>query len=82
MENRVLGNSGIEVSPVGMGCMGLTHAYGAPLSDDAAARACGTVPDPVPLVPDPVPLAYLLIGCMLRQAVRAQNALREYCNNC
>ena len=71
MENRVLGNSGIEVSPVGMGCMGLTHAYGAPLSDDAAARACGTVPDPRPIVgryPTPVPLPYSLIDCMLCQA--------------
>lgn len=37
MEMRTLGNSGIQVSPVGMGCMGLTHAYGAPYSDADAA---------------------------------------------
>ena len=38
MESRVLGASGIEVSPVGMGCMGLTHASGEPLSDADAVR--------------------------------------------
>lgn len=38
MENRVLGKSGIEVSPLGMGCMGLTHASGDPLPDDEAIR--------------------------------------------
>ena len=37
MEKRVLGSSGIEVSPLGMGCMGLTHASGDPLSDEEAA---------------------------------------------
>lgn len=30
MEKRVLGKSDLEVSAVGFGCMGLTHAYGAP----------------------------------------------------
>ena len=38
MEQRVLGSSGIAVSPMGMGCMGLTHASGAPLPDADAAR--------------------------------------------
>ena len=38
MEKRKLGNSGIEVSPVGMGCMGLTHASGDPMDDAAAER--------------------------------------------
>ena len=38
MEKRVLGGSGIEVSPVGMGCMGLTHASGAPMDDTDAER--------------------------------------------
>lgn len=28
MENRVLGTSGIEVSSIGLGCMGMDHAYG------------------------------------------------------
>lgn len=37
MDERVLGNSGISVPPIGMGCMGLTHASGAPLPDDGAA---------------------------------------------
>lgn len=38
MDKRVLGTSGIEVSPVGMGCMGLTYASGDPLPDDEAVR--------------------------------------------
>lgn len=38
METRILGKSGIEVSAVGMGCMGLTHASGDPLPDDEAVR--------------------------------------------
>ena len=36
MEKRILGNSGIEVSPVGLGCMGFSHAYGAPTEKKAA----------------------------------------------
>lgn len=28
MENRVLGTSGIKVSSIGLGCMGMDHAYG------------------------------------------------------
>lgn len=36
MKTRILGNSGITVSPLGMGCMGLTHAYGDPVPDDKA----------------------------------------------
>ncbi len=36
MDNRVLGKSGIKVSPLGMGCMGITHASGDPMPDDEA----------------------------------------------
>lgn len=32
MRKRILGNSGIEVSEIGLGCMGMSHAYG-PVSD-------------------------------------------------
>lgn len=35
-KTRVLGNSGIEVSEIGMGCMGITHASGDPMPDDQA----------------------------------------------
>jgi len=28
MEKRILGNSGLEVSALGLGCMGMSHAYG------------------------------------------------------
>ena len=39
MDKRILGQAGIEVSPLGMGCMGLTHASGDPLPDDEAIAA-------------------------------------------
>ena len=38
MEQRLLGASGIAVSPVGMGCMGITHASGAPMSPEEGVR--------------------------------------------
>lgn len=39
MKTRILGNSGIEVSAVGFGCMGLSHAFGTPLEkEDGAER--------------------------------------------
>lgn len=37
MKMRILGNSKIEVSPLGFGCMGLSHAFGTPLSMEDAA---------------------------------------------
>lgn len=37
-DKRTLGKSGIEVSAVGMGCMGLTHASGDALPTEDAAR--------------------------------------------
>lgn len=36
MQTRVLGNSGLEVSAIGLGCMGISYAYG-PAMDKAAA---------------------------------------------
>ena len=38
METRYLGNSGLKVSAVGLGCMGLSHAYGAPTEKKEAIR--------------------------------------------
>lgn len=38
VKKRVLGKSGIEVSPLGLGCMGLTHASGDAMDTPAAAR--------------------------------------------
>lgn len=37
-ENRVLGQSGIQVSSVGLGCMGFSHAYGEPTEKGQAVR--------------------------------------------
>lgn len=38
MRKRFLGKSGLEVSTVGLGCMGLSHAYGAPIEKNEAIR--------------------------------------------
>lgn len=35
MQKRILGKSGLEVSAVGLGCMGLSHAYGEPVDKTA-----------------------------------------------
>lgn len=37
MAKRILGNTNIEISPVGLGCMGLSHAFGTPLEKAEAA---------------------------------------------
>jgi aryl-alcohol dehydrogenase-like predicted oxidoreductase len=36
MKKRKLGNSGLEVSALGLGCMGLSHVYGRPVDRQAA----------------------------------------------
>ncbi len=38
MKKVFLGNTDIEISPVGLGCMGFTHAYGAPMEHAEAVR--------------------------------------------
>jgi aryl-alcohol dehydrogenase-like predicted oxidoreductase len=35
MEKRVLGAGGLEVSALGLGCMGLSHGYGPAVSEAA-----------------------------------------------
>ena len=35
---RTLGNSGLRVSSVGLGCMGMSHAYGKPADKDDMIR--------------------------------------------
>lgn len=38
MEKRILGTTGLKVSALGLGCMGLSHAYGAPTEKNEAVR--------------------------------------------
>ncbi|MEA4846038.1 MAG: aldo/keto reductase [Clostridiaceae bacterium] len=38
MNTRILGGSGLTVSAIGLGCMGLSHAYGAPTEKKEAIR--------------------------------------------
>ncbi len=38
MRNRILGKD-LEVSPIGLGCMGFSHAYGTATDEDTAVRA-------------------------------------------
>jgi aryl-alcohol dehydrogenase-like predicted oxidoreductase len=38
MQKRLLGNSGLAVSAIGFGCMGLTSAYGTPVTSEDAIR--------------------------------------------
>lgn len=38
MKSVTLGNTDIRISPVGLGCMGFTHAYGEPMDEMEAAR--------------------------------------------
>ena len=37
-EKRILGQSGVEVSPLGLGCMGFSHAYGEPTEKGRAVE--------------------------------------------
>ena len=39
MQKRTLGNSGLEVSAIGLGCMGISQSYGA--ADGDARRSRG-----------------------------------------
>ena len=38
MQKRKLGNSGLEVSAIGLGCMGMTGVYGQPASRQEMIR--------------------------------------------
>lgn len=38
MQKRKLGNSGLEVSALGLGCMGISHTYGAPTGKKEAIK--------------------------------------------
>src|ERR1700759_36335 len=38
MQKRELGRSGLSVSAIGLGCMGISQSYGTPLSDEDGVR--------------------------------------------
>ena len=43
MEKRILGKSGLEVSALGLGCMGLSFAYGTFTNEELLGEAVGTI---------------------------------------
>ena len=42
MKKRSLGNGGLEVSAIGLGCMGLTHGWGPVVGTDEAVKLIRT----------------------------------------
>ena len=44
MQKRILGKN-LEVSSVGLGCMGFTHAYGTAMDETEAAKAIAEAVD-------------------------------------
>ncbi len=41
MQKRKLGNSGLEVSAIGLGCMGISFGYGPPMDKQAGISVQG-----------------------------------------
>lgn len=80
MEYRILGLSGLRVSAVGLGCMGMSHAYGAPADKREMAR----------LLADAVDMGYTFfdtaevygtVADPHNNEVLVGNALHQYRNN-
>jgi aryl-alcohol dehydrogenase-like predicted oxidoreductase len=42
MQRRKLGKSGLEVSAIGLGCLGMDHAYGKPADRDEMTKLIRT----------------------------------------
>tara|TARA_A100001015_G_scaffold307309_1_gene402977 strand:- start:551 stop:754 length:204 start_codon:yes stop_codon:yes gene_type:complete len=45
MQKRILGNKGLEVSELGLGCMGLSFGYGIPTENSEAIKLLRTAYD-------------------------------------
>ncbi len=45
MQKRILGNQGLEVSELGLGCMGLSFGYGIPTEKSEAIKLLRTAYD-------------------------------------
>ena len=66
---RTLGNSGLRVSSVGLGCMGMSHAYGKPADKD----------DMIRLIADAVEMGYTFLTQQRFMALHKSPIIMNFC---